>query len=306
MASCAAEVVVLGSINVDIVVEVAAFPRAGETVAGQSLHSHPGGKGANQAVAAAKAGARTAMIGAVGGDSAGRDALQALQQEGVDCASVRSLDGASTGTACILVDAHGENSIVVVPGANGLIAELPTIAATVCLAQLETPVSSIAAFFAAAPHAVKILNAAPAIADGASLFPAVDILVVNETELAAFSGAPEPLDALEALTLAARRLLVDARQVVIVTLGARGALTVSPDGCEFVAAPVVNVVDTTGAGDCFCGVLAAGLATGLVLSDAVKRAVQAASLSVQRMGALPSMPSFPEIEALEQDLSRCV
>lgn len=298
MGSCAADVIVLGSINADIVVDVDAFPRAGETVAGRSLHSHPGGKGANQAVAAVRAGARVAMIGAVGADSPGRDALATLQQEGIDCASVRRLDGVPTGTAFILVDASGENSIVVVPGANGVVDGAKSLTAAVCLAQLETPIASVDAFFAAAPQAVKILNAAPALDDAARLFPGIDILVVNETELAVFAKMPTPLEALDALTLAARRLILHTRQVVIVTLGARGALAVSQNGCEFVAAPAVNVVDTTGAGDCFCGVLAAGLATGLVLSDALKRAVLAASLSVERAGALPSMPSLSEIEAL--------
>ena len=290
-------VVVVGSANVDVVLGVAAVPRPGETVLATSSARHPGGKGANQAVAAARDGAPTTFVGAVGEDAGAEIVLDAFA-ESVDVAVLRRVPG-PTGTAYIAVDAAGENTIIVDPAANATLrdltgAELAAVRdAEVVLAQLEIPVETVVAAFAAARSAgaLTVLNAAPARDLPDELWPLVDVLVVNEEELLALAGE-EGQDAAVAALL--RRV-----PEVVVTLGRKGALLVERDA-DPVAVPAhaVRVVDTTGAGDTFCGVFGAARARGSSAVDAVRRAVAAAAVAVQRPGAVPSIPTAAETEAL--------
>jgi ribokinase len=288
------EVLVVGSANVDLVLPVQTIPRPGETVLAGTMRRGPGGKGANQAVASARAGVRTAMVVALGDDEGGallRDAL-----DGVDL-SLATTSETPTGTAIITVDENGENSIVVAPGANGeltLSAEaLEAIGrAKVVLSQLEIPFGTVQA--AAAASAYFILNAAPAAELSDELLAEVDLLVVNETEAEAIAG-PD------------RTSLLKKVPAAVVTLGGAGAVILTRDLDSEITVPgvPVEVVDTTAAGDTFCGVLAATLAassandsvTGSDLTNAVRRANVAASLSVQGAGAIPSVPHGDAIDA---------
>lgn len=297
---------VCGSLNMDLVARVPALPRPGETVAGHGLQRLPGGKGLNQAVAAARMGARVAMIGARGADDDGDTLVGLLAQEGVDTRHVLRRDvgsgGASamhTGLAQVMVADDGENAIIVHGGANATLtpdeacAALASVAsspatsaaaaATIAVAQLEVPPATVAAFFEAArARGMRtLLNTAPAVPGTAHLLALADIVVLNETELAHYT-------IVDSAALAVVPTL-------IVTLGAQGARVVTAVGTTHHPAPSVRVVDTTGAGDCFCGVLAAMLARGLDLDAAVSRAVAAASLAVTRVGAAPSMPRAAEL-----------
>jgi ribokinase len=293
-------VCVIGSLNLDIVCRVAELPLPGETVAGLGVERLPGGKGGNQAVAAALCGAVTNLIGAVGRDEAGAVMLAAMRGAGVVTDHVVELTDHPTGQAFIWVSAAGENSIVVAGGANLALAptDVDTSAGcTVFLAQLETPVDAIAALFTSpsAQSGTRILNAAPAVEDGRRLFALTDILIVNETELARYT-ADTPVH-LDDITTAARQLISRAGQTVIVTLGKAGAMAVDNKGLVIVEGRTAAVVDTTGAGDCFCGVLAARLAAGEPLETAMAWANTAAALSTERLGATPSMPTRVEIVA---------
>ena len=295
-------VCVVGSLNFDIICRVAHLPKPGETVAGSDLMRLPGGKGGNQAAAAARAGARTVFVGGVGRDEPGEMMVAALKASGVDVSGVVVFDDVATGHAFVSVAESGENSIVLALGANTALSSehvTPASAAghAVLLAQLECPVDTVAAAFRAAPDAVKILNAAPAMLAARTLFPLIDILIVNETELALFAGADD-LVGLDAVAAAARGLMARADQIIVVSLGAAGAVAVLADGLEMVEGRPAKVVDTTGAGDCFCGVLAAKLAEGVALGEAMAWANAAASLSVERHGAMPAMPTRTEIEAV--------
>ena len=297
-------VCVLGSLNLDIVAFVAALPAPGETVMSTRVERFPGGKGANQAVAAARSGARTHLLGAVGRDEPGDVMLAAMRQAGVETDAVMRLAEAPTGAAYIWVSAAGENSIVVAGGANLAVTpdmfDLDTAARSrVLLAQLETPVATIEAFFAGAPAAagcLRVLNAAPAAEAARRLLPLTDILIVNETELALFAGSPKPPEALDDVVAAARGLVAGPEQTVVVTLGKAGAVAVGAAGRTVIAGRPARVVDTTGAGDCFCGSLAARLAEGAELGPALQWANAAAALSTERAGAVPSMPTRVEIE----------
>ncbi len=291
---------VLGSLNVDIVARVAALPSPGETVQGGDLAVMLGGKGANQAVAAACAGADVAMFGAIGTQDFGLDFRALMAGYGVDMAGVAVLNGAS-GAALIAVDGSGENAITVSPGANGRVGTPPPVTpGCTLLAQMETPPEVTARWFQAgrASGCLTILNAAPALAMPEGLLAVTDILVVNETELATY--APLRLQggfSDQAIIQAARTIHQHDSQWIIVTLGARGAMAIS--GTEVIAVPAhpAQVRDTTGAGDCFCGVLAACLTEGATLADAMRLASVAAAISVTRDGAAPSMPTRAEIEA---------
>ncbi|MDX6263587.1 MAG: ribokinase [Kribbellaceae bacterium] len=286
-----AEVVVVGSANVDLVLAVQRIPRPGETLLASDLTRGPGGKGANQAVAAARAGASTAFVASLGADDGGALLRDALEGAGVDLSLV-STSGSPTGTAIITVAADGENSIVVAPSANAdlkLSAEaLSGISqAKIVLSQLEIPFSTVQA--AAEESAYFILNAAPAAELSDELLAHVDLLVVNETEAEAVAG--KDFTALLTRVPAA-----------VVTLGAEGAVILSRDAAEIrIPGVSVEVVDTTAAGDTFCGVLAATLAaestTPRDLTNAVRRANVAASLSVQTAGAIPSVPHGEAIDA---------
>ncbi|MGJ4904847.1 ribokinase [Bradyrhizobium sp. HKCCYLS2058] len=298
-------VVVAGSINMDVVAAAERHPRIGETVAGRSVMYFPGGKGANQAVSAAKLGAPTALIGRLGRDAFGEQLRAFLTAQGIDLAAVKDSADASTGTAIITL-ANADNTIVVIPGANAEVsaddvAQIALTAGDVAVSQFEIPQATIAAFFqrAKAAGATTILNPAPASAFGRELFALVDVLVLNETELGVLAGievgeAPTPQKVNEAV----RALKPRDDQTVCVTLGARGAVAVSGAEARLVEGRAVKAVDTTGAGDCFVGALAARLSQGAAIADAIAYANAAASISVQRMGAGPSMPTAEEVRAL--------
>ncbi|HZS15259.1 MAG TPA: ribokinase [Candidatus Dormibacteraeota bacterium] len=295
-------VLVAGSINIDVVARTERHPEAGETVHGTALDTLPGGKGANQAVAAARAGAATLMAGRVGGDDFGRRMRDGLAREGVDVERVRVEPSAATGTALVVVDNHGENRIVVVPGANAMVGpdDVAALAAgegDLVLAQMEVPLAAVRAAIAMgrAAGAITVLNAAPAGALPDDVLAGVDVLLVNLRELAALSHAPIGDDA--QVLHAAGLLRARCRRAVVVTLGARGALMVAGGTPLRIDGHAVPVVDTTGAGDCFAGAMAARLVAGDGLDPALRFATAAAALSVQRPGAGRSAPHAAEVEA---------
>jgi len=289
------DVVVVGSANVDLVFPVQRIPRPGETVLSGVMSRGPGGKGANQAVASARAGARTAIVASLGADDSGQLLRDALADSGVDLSLVSSTT-TPTGTAIITVEESGENSIVVAPGANGELTLSEAAAqviggAKIVLSQLEIPFPTVQE--AAATSSYFILNAAPAAELSDELLADVDLLVVNETEAEMIAGAD-------------RTALLKRVPAAVVTLGSAGAVILTRGRDEIVVPGVaVDVVDTTAAGDTFCGVLAATLAavsaigaiTARDLTNAVRRANVAASLSVQATGAIPSVPHGDAIDA---------
>lgn len=297
-------VFVLGSINLDAVARVDDLPRPGETVAGLSLELFLGGKGANQAVAAARMGSPTRLMGAVGGDDSGKSLKAKLAGYGVQVADVMELEGVPTGQAHVWVANSAENMIVVTAGANAMVtaqhvASTPIEGQRVLLCQLETPATAIEALFrtGASKGALRVLNAAPALPQGAALFPLTDILILNQTELATYGKLPREPSRLEEVSIAARKLMSRPDQTIIVTLGSAGVAAVRRDEAFLVEGKKVKAIDTVGAGDCFCGALAAALASGMELREAVELANGAAALSVQKAGAAPSMPSRREVEA---------
>ncbi|MEP9363880.1 ribokinase [Nocardioides sp. CN2-186] len=276
---------VVGSVNVDRRIGVPTLPAPGETVLATTVEQLSGGKGANQAVASARLGRRTAIVGAVGDDEHGGWLRDRLTDEGVDTEHLLVVPGES-GVALVFVDPAGENSIVVTPGANaGLTATAVGTAADVLrsaaavLVQCEIPVAAVAEAVRLAGGLV-VLNPAPAVSLPDDLWARVDVVVPNRGELALLTGLDPDAD----LVTMARALPCDR---VVVTLGGDGALVVDGDHVEAVPAPVVEVVDTTGAGDCFCAALADALVGGASLVEGTRRAVEAAALSVQRVGAQP-------------------
>ncbi|MEO1061194.1 MAG: ribokinase [Actinomycetota bacterium] len=293
------DVAVVGSLNLDLVVAVERVPRAGETVLGGDLARYPGGKGANQAVASGRLGASTAMCGRVGDDEAGQILLGSLRSAGVDVGGVTITAGVPTGTALIAVEETGDNAIVVSPGANARLtpadveACAPVRNAPVVLLQLEVPLETVQAAARIASGTV-VLNPAPARPLPTSLLDDVDVLVPNEHELALLADVELAADAgMDDIAAAARRLLVD---LVVVTLGSRGALVVGSDWAQHVSAPRIEPVDTTAAGDSFCGALADGLATGEPIVDAAAWAVRVGAATTLAPGAQPSLPTNDEVE----------
>ncbi len=289
--------VVLGAVNVDLVVRGVPLPRPGETVLGGSFERHHGGKGGNQAVAAARAlrggpaNGAVHFLGAVGDDAMGAEALEALRSEGVDVSHVSVVPNTATGVALIVVDEAGENQIAVAAGANATLTSDDVEAGlegfgpeSVLLASLEVPlgVVRLAAERARELGGTVVLNPAPAAADAKALLDIVDVITPNERELSALGHDAASI----------RTAHPDLR--VVLTLGERGA---EIDGVTNVSAPRVRAVDTTGAGDTANGVLAAGLLEGRALEDAVRRAVAAASASVTQDGAREGMPLREEIDA---------
>ena len=298
-------VVVAGSINMDVVATAERHPRIGETVAGHSVMYFPGGKGANQAVSAAKLGAPTSLIGRLGRDAFGEQLRAFLASQGIDLTAVKDSAGAATGTALITL-AKADNTIVVIPGANAEVspedvAQVALTASDVAVSQFEIPQATIVAFFrqARAAGATTILNPAPASAFDSALFALIDVLVLNETELGFLTGiALGDTPTLPQVSDAVRALDPRDDQTVCVTLGARGAVAVTGIKARLVEGRAVTAVDTTGAGDCFVGALAARLSQGAPIADAIGYANIAASISVQRMGAGPSMPTAEEVAAV--------
>jgi ribokinase len=313
-------VVVVGAINADLVVAADHLPRPGETVVGPRLQRYGGGKGANAAVAAARAGATVRLVGAVGADDTGSSAVDELRAHGIDVSGIAVLPGEATGVALIVVDPWGENQIAVGAGANSSVtaqqvslALSEVLERTGCvLVSTEIPEESVvAAIEAATASGVQcILNPAPVVPAVLRLLRMGPLLTPNATELNALVAALDQTlseartlrndfpDDLQAVTERARRLAGMSGAPVVVTIGGDGALIVSPDGhAEHLPAPAAAVRDTTGAGDTFNGVLAARLAAGDRLEVAVRTAIVAASISVAHVGARAGMPSAALIAA---------
>jgi ribokinase len=297
-------VIVVGSVNVDLVVTTEHLPAPGETVIGGRFARHHGGKGGNQAVAAARLGARTSFVGAVGGDTFGIDARAALEAEGIDVGGLIMLPDEPTGVALILVDGDGENSIAVAGGANAVLGSVQVRAALKRLVltsedvvlvghEIRTGATHEALRLGRIAGATTILNPAPATGLGRSTLELADVLTPNDGELSTLSGGEGTPSA------RAKRLLGPhpGRRAVLVTLGAKGGLLVVGRRARALHAPRVDAVDTVGGGDALNGALAAGLAAGLDLADAAGRAVVAASLAVTRAGAREGMPTASELEA---------
>jgi len=296
-------VFVAGSINMDVVATADRHPRIGETVAGTAVLYFPGGKGANQAVAAAKLGAATTLIGRFGKDAFGDELKAFLAAEGIDLSFVQQTSQAHTGTAIITV-ANADNTIVVIPGANALVSaadvEAPVLAkGDIAVGQFEIPLPAISAFFkrARAAGATTILNPAPAIEFSRELLDLVDILILNETELGFLTKTElRDTDDYPRFIEAARSLQINKDKIICVTLGKRGIVALIDGQPLLIDGRAIKAVDTTGAGDCFVGAVAAQLAGGKPIHDALHYANMAASICVQRMGAAPSMPTAAEVE----------
>jgi len=296
------EIAVVGSLNLDTTVRVPRLPSPGETVLGSGHFDDTGGKGANQAVAAARLGRSVAMIGMVGGDSAGEQLVDSLRSDGVDATAVRIAQGKNTGIAVITVDEDGENMIVVDPGANAdFTSEAlkgvadPIRSAAVVLLQLEIPLETVAAAVALAGGLV-VLNPAPAAPIEQEVLRSVDVLVPNATELARLSHSSVPATPDEAIALAGQ---LDGPKAVVVTLGADGAVVVSGAKTSHIPAPQIDPVDPTAAGDAFCGGLAVALVRGESRESAVGWAVQCGAVATTRWGAQGSLPTRQEVLTLE-------
>jgi ribokinase len=287
------QVVVVGSVNMDAVAHVERLPAPGETVGGAELAWFAGGKGANQAVAASRQGAATAFVGRIGNDDAGRRLVAGLEAEGVDTSGVTVAHDVPTGLAMIAVDASGENTIVVAPGSNQALTAADVDAAgaladaAVVVCQLEIPVAAVTRALERGRDvgAVTILNPSPWRFLDESLLSLVDVLVANEHEAAAL-GERLPCRA------------------VVVTMGERGARLIEDGTATRFDSVPVQAVDTTAAGDAFCGTLAAGLAAGRSLRDAMRFAVAAGALAVTRPGAQASLPTAAEVAALLEESRR--
>ncbi len=294
-------ITVIGSINLDLIANVTRLPKGGETVPGDDFRTAPGGKGANQALAAARAGGQVRMIGAVGKDAFATEALACLKQGRVDLSGVGETH-AATGTALILVDDKGENIIAVVPGANATVLPGDLNKALlakneVVLLQHEIPIAAVRKALAAAREAgaVSMLNTAPFRTDAVDLLAEADYVVANETEFDLYADALKLAGGDRTTRM---RAFVEATgRTVIVTLGGDGVLAATPDGDLVVPALKITPVDTVGAGDTFCGYLGAGLSAGLPLEQALRRAAAAGSLACLKPGAQPSIPHGKDVDA---------
>jgi ribokinase len=298
-------VVVVGSVNLDVALTVDALPAGGETVIASHRHEKPGGKGANQAVAAARAGALVSFFGACGLDPAGEMSLSALQSEGIDTSAVVRLPQERTGEAVVVVDSDGENLIVVTAGANARLdavsvqSALRAVALSsrdVLLVGFEIPETAVVAAvqLAALRGAGIVVNPAPARPLHRELTSARPILIPNESEALKLSGSQD-------VHSAARRLCGMTSAPVMVSWGKRGAVLCAENRLQVVSAPTVTALDTTGAGDTLAGVFAAALADGSKLLAAARRATVAASLSVRKAGARDGMPTAGEIDEADTE-----
>ena len=280
------DVCVVGSSNLDLVVTAPRHPVPGETLLGTAYHEYPGGKGLNQVVAASRAGARAAFVSALGDDSAGQRLAGVLADEDIDATAVQWLASTATGRALITVDAAGENSIIVIPGANADLQPAPLPDARVVLGQLEIPVAVVADAFAQAraTSRVTILNPAPATALPDELLRQCTIVIPNEHEHAQLGGADRLF-----------RLGVEA---VVTTLGGDGVEVETTDGRRRIEPFAVQPIDTTGAGDAFCGSFAVAIADGADPLTAARFAAAAGAIATTRAGAVPSLPRRADIDAL--------
>lgn len=293
-------ITVLGSANLDLIGQVSRIPHPGETVPGSHFATAAGGKGANQALAARRAGAEVRMFAAVGGDSFATEATAELRAGGVDMRRVREVAGSKTGVAMIFVDQAGENVIAILPGANGTMSPADAEAALegmkagdILLLQQEIPQEATARALELARQqgVVSVLNTAPFLETTPQLAAAASIVIANETEFALLAGEAAPLETLM------RDWAQTRQQTIIVTLGAEGARAATPEGWISVPAYPIKPVDTVGAGDTFCGYLAAGLDAGLDLETAMRRAGVAASLACLKPGAQPAIPMAADVAA---------
>lgn len=296
------QILVVGSLNADLVVRAPRFPQPGETISGDDLNIIPGGKGANQAVAAARLGANVSLLGRVGKDNFGDFLLENLKQNKVDSTLIQR-DDSSTGTAIIVVDASGQNSIVLSAGANGnvSIADVDNIPFTnyqLLLLQLEIPLPTVlrAAQRAKENNARVVLNPAPAKELPDELIALADFIIPNETELSLLTK--QKVSDMASAESAAKNLLRRGAKNVIVTLGGKGALIVNTETCKQVDTYQVNVVDTTAAGDAFIGGLATSLLENKPLEDAVRFGCACGALAVTKFGAQPSLPTKEAVEQL--------
>lgn len=288
------DVLVIGSANLDLVANTPRLPKPGETVLGSHFAEHPGGKGLNQAVAAARAGASVAFVATVGDDDAGATLRSVAERDGIDVSGMVTAPGVATGRALITVDEFAENCIVVIPGANSLVSVSTLPQAAVVLAQLEVPLATVIAAFAAARAAGSrtVLNPAPVPADGLpqELLSLCDVVVPNEHEVTLLGGVEQ--------------LVAGGVGAVVVTRGAGGVTvtdtndTATTGTSRAIDAFDVDPIDTTGAGDAFCGTLAARLASGAGLYDAARSAAAAGALATTVAGAVPSLPYIHEIQRL--------
>ncbi len=298
-----AKVVVVGSLNMDLVTRASRLPRAGETLIGQTFSTVPGGKGANQAVACARLGADVSMVGCVGTDAYGTQLRDALQVEGIDCQAVRTVDG-SSGVALIVVDDSSQNAIVIVAGSNGELTPVSLQAfdavlqsADVIICQLEVPMETVGRALERGRELGKTVILNPAPASGplpAEWYASIDYLIPNESEATALSGVT--VDSIDSAKVAATRLIQAGAGKVIITLGSQGALFADGQGFEHLSAPKVKAVDTTAAGDTFVGGFAAALANGKSEAEAIRFGQVAAALSVTRAGAQPSIPTLHDVQ----------
>lgn len=295
-------ITVIGSVNMDLIATTPRLPEPGETVSGTDFTTAQGGKGANQALAAQRAGAAVKMCGAVGNDAFASEALALLDAAGADLGLVRHVEG-PTGTALILVGGDGENMIAVIPGANGEVTAEDAERAVAAMAasdtlvlQMEIPEAAIeAALKAARAKGIRsVLNIAPLTEAVERLAPLADIVIANETEFARLSG--QPAETLEAARTVVEALHARTGQCLIVTLGGDGVLWARDGQVEHVASLKIKPVDTVGAGDTFCGYLAQGLDAELEFAEAVRRAAVAGALACLKPGAQPSIPLASEVE----------
>ncbi len=296
--SASMSVLVVGSANYDLVFKAESLPKPGETLMATGFETHPGGKGANQAVACGKLGGDVAFCGCVGSDAFGDLLLESLQSAGVDVSFLKRVEGPS-GTAGIAVDQHAQNMILVCPSANAKVT--PEHVATalrekqpkVVLAQLEIPMAAVAE---ASKHPRFILNPAPACPIPDDLLKNCYAIIPNESEAAALTGIS--LDSDQSIEMAAKKLRERGPKNIVITLGARGCYFLTEDESGFIGAPKVQPVDTTAAGDAFCGGLALGLDQGRPWRESLQIALAVGSLSTTRAGAQPSMPCWNEVAAL--------
>ena len=295
-------IVVVGSVNMDMMLHCPHLPGPGETVLGDGFTTAPGGKGANQAIAAARLGAKVAFIGCVGDDAFGQAAFDALQVEGIDTRHLSRVSGSATGVAMIATDDAGENCIVLAAGANALLspahvdaAEALFMGAAMLICQLESPLATVRhAISIAVQHRVPVLlNPAPAQHLPADLLCDIDLLVPNAVEAAALSGLAVDDDGTAARSAEALRLRGATN--VLVTLGSDGVVAATAQGCIHRPAIQVQAVDSTGAGDTFVGALAAARIQGMAMADAIDFAQRAAAFSVTRRGAQASMPRLADL-----------
>ena len=297
------KLVVVGSLNMDLVVRTPHLPRPGETILGRDFMTAPGGKGANQTVAAARLGATVHMVGRVGGDDFGRALRENLRAAGADETYITTEDSAATGIAIIEVEDSGQNTIVVAPGANACVSRADVDAARsiiassqAVIAQLEIPLDTVqyALTTARAANVLTILNPAPAQPLSTELLSLVDLLVPNETEAAQLTGIEVNDDA--DIERAARQLCERGARAVVITLGARGALALSEGKTWRIPPFKVKAIDTTAAGDAFVGALATAYAAHGNLDAAMREASAAGALAATRFGAQPSMPTRAELD----------